>query len=178
MRYVKFIKVVSFILLLSCISSLFVGCNTEKNNDLTDKEKLIVQIKQDFNNAVNDEIIEFTANPYAQLVSLSAMFSLDFKILENCIYINDVLYDSVKVINSPEISYNATLLENANELVTKDEVTTVMQKIQNSETCYMLETESTTAKAKKIAVYIVDGKYYFVNFSSSNELIRIHYTNE
>ena len=53
-----------------------------------------------------------------------------------------------------------------------------MQKIQNSETCYMLETESTTAKAKKIAVYIVDGKYYFVNFSSSNELIRIHYTNE
>lgn len=178
MRSIKFIRVLSFILLFSCISASFVGCNRENKDDLTDKEKFINQIKYDFNSFVNGKTIEFTVEPFAQLADLSAMFSIDFKILESCIYLNDILYDSIKVIGSPEISYNNALLASANESVTNDEVVTIMQKMQNSETCYILETESTTAKAKKIAVYIIDGKYYFVNFSNSNELIRIHYTNE
>ena len=177
MRYIKFIKVVSFILLFSCISISFVGCN-RKNDNLTDKEKFINQIKQDFNCTSDCGAIEFTVAPFAQLVDLSAMFSIDFKLVENCIYINDVLYDSINVISSPKISYNDTLLTNASASTTKDEVATVMQKMLNSEACYILETESSTAKAKKIAVYIIDGEYYFVSFSDSNELIRIHYINE
>ncbi len=178
MRYVKFIKVVSFILLFSCISASFAGCNRENKDDLTDKEKFINQIKQDFNCISDCDTIEFTAEPFAQLADLSAMFSIDFKIYEGRIYLNDILYDSIKVIDSPEISYNNALLTSVNESATNDELFTVMQKMQSSETCYMLETESTAAKSKKIAVYVIDGKYYLVNFSNSDELIRIHYTGE
>ena len=175
MGYVKFIKVVGFILLFSCFSTAFAGCNRENNDDLTDKEKFINQIKQDFNSSVNGEIIEFVVEPFAQSANLSAVFSIDFKILEGGIYFNDILYDSIKVISSPEISYNNALLSSANKSVTNDEVVTIMQKMQNSERCYMLETESNITISKKIAVYVIDGNYYFVSLSNSDELIRIHY---
>lgn len=87
MRYVKFIKVVSFILLFSCISVSFAGCNEKNNDDLTDKKRFINQIEQDFNSSANGEIIEFNVEPFAQSADLSATFSINFKILENSIFL-------------------------------------------------------------------------------------------
>lgn len=192
MRKNNLVRTVFLILLLSAVLLSAVGChraskyilpdnseiNVESDNDdLTDKSKFIGKINADFNISENSETTEFTAEPFAQMADLSAVFSVDFKISENSIYIGDTLYESVKVISSPEISYNNALLASANKSVTNDEVFATVQKMQSCEACYMLETESTTAKAKKIAVYVIDGDYYFVSFSNSNEISRIHYVN-
>ncbi len=176
MRSIKFIRVVSFILLFSCISALFCGCKSENNDDLTDKENFINQIKQDFDCTSDCDAIEFTAEPFAQSATLSAAFSLDFKILENCIYINDILYDSFYISNEPEISYNEALLVSINKEVTNEEVNNVIQKVQNCENCYMLETQSADSISKKIAIYKIDDVFYFLSLNTGNQLIRIFYS--
>ncbi len=178
MRVNKLVKVISFLLVIPCVAALFVACKNEPS-ETDGKEAFIDQLKRDFATSENDEAIEFTADPFAQLADLSAMFSIDVSLRENRVYLNGTLYDSIKLITSPEISYDERLLIGTNPSITNDEVATVMQKIQSSESCYVLETESATphAKAQKIAVYIIDGKYYFVSYSNydNNELIRIHY---
>ena len=175
MRYVNFIKVVSFILLFSCISASFVECN-RKNDNLTDKEKFINQIKQDFNCTSDCGAIEFTADGFAQSAALSASFSIDVKIADNNIYFNGILYDSFYIFNDFEISYNEDLLVSINKEVTNEKVNDVIQKVQNCENCYLLETPSTDSISKKIAIYKIDDVYYFLSLNTGNQLIRIFYS--
>lgn len=80
---------------------------------------------------------------------LSASFSVDVKLADNNIYINEALYDSVNIVNSPEISYNQASLKSTNKSVTDAEVLEIVRKIQNHESCYILETQSAKSISKK-----------------------------
>ena len=174
----KLIRVVSFILLFSCISLLLVGCDGIPDGNFTDKESLINLIKQDFISSEGSEATEFTAHTFAIDATLDSSFSIDVKIIEDEIYLNDVLYETVKVVDYPKLNYNKLIFIKSKDSAGNKKIAEIFNSILSSESCYMLETESTaTGLSKKMAVYIIDRTYCIVSFSESNELIRIHYAN-
>ena len=160
-------------LLFSCLLGSFVGCEKPQDQKLSDKQKLIAQLKQDSN--VDSGTIEFTADPFIQHGALSWMYSIDVKVIDGNIYLNDILYDKVEIINQPYITYSEGLLSDA-YMADDEKISEALGKIQNSESCYILETEKNDATSKKMLVYNIDGIYYFLSFFE-DEVMRIHYSN-
>ena len=175
LRYVNFITVVSFVLLFSCVVISFAGCNKEGNADLTDKEKFINQIKLDFYGTHDCDAIEFVADGFAQSVALSASYSIEVEIVDTDIYFNGILYDNFFVSNNFQIPHSEDYLVSINEKVTNGEVNDTIQKIQNCEHSYILETQNTDSISGKIAIYKIDDTYYFVALNTGNQVIRIFY---
>ena len=174
MRKTKLMRTVIMMLLFSCLVAAFVGCESLQDSGVSHKEKFIEQLKQDAD--VDSGTIEFTADPFAQGISLSWMYSIDVKIDNGNIYLNDDLYDNVEIISNPEITYNTELF-GCTDTFDDEKVADVLGKIKNSESCYMLETKNSDGTSKEIAVYRIDGVYYFLSFLEDYEVLRIHFSN-
>ena len=174
MRKTKLMRTVIMILLLSCLVAAFAGCESLQDSGVSHKEKFIEQLKQDAD--LDSETIEFTADPFAQRIALSWMYSINVKIDNGNIYLNDDLYDNVEIISNPKITYNTELL-GCTDTVDDEKIAEVLKKIKNSENCYMLETKNSDGTSKEIAVYKIDDAYYFLSFLEDYEVLRIHYSN-
>ena len=163
MKTIKTIKIA--VLMLLCLYTFvsFCGCIFRNENPLSDKQRLVEQMKQDY----KDDSIDLTASPFAQEAALSAVFSLNIKINNDNIYIGDDLYDKIECISSPDFIFNN--VTNANKDVTDEECFEIIEKIKNVESCYILETDNLDAESKTIAVYKIDGVYYFLSFIPNTE---------
>ena len=160
------------VLLFSSILVSFVGCKESQDKILSDKQKLVEQLNNDAN--VDNGTIEFTAQPLAQDVALSWVYSIDVKVTDGNIYLNDILYDNVSYVNDLNITYSEGLLGSANK---DEEISEILNEIKNYENCCILETDSDSKFGRKIALYDIEGICYFVSFYENGEVMRIHHAN-
>ena len=102
----------------------------------------------------------FTARVFAQLTVMSSRFSLNIKIENDDIYLETALYRCVGIIKNPTITYSQPLLWDVEDDENAEEKLEILEKIKNSETCYVLQPVGTDT-GKTIVLYYIDGVYYF-----------------
>lgn len=158
-------KTIALVLILLNVLTLLFGCN------MSDKERFIKKIKRSFGGG---DSIEITAEPFAQQIPFSAVFSLEIKIVEDNIYIEDSLYDKIDYIDSREILFDDTIFFCVSKETTDEEYSKIIEKIKSAKKCYMLDNDDTQPSSRNVAVYIIDGTYYFLTIDV-NEVLRIHY---
>ncbi len=169
----KLIRIISLLLAFSLIFTVLVACNS-KDDNLTTKEKFVNQIKKDFDGTGERLSIDFTADEIAHGTVMSASFSVNIKISDNNIYFGNTLYNSVKRVDSLQISYD--FLVNTNETVSYEEVVEIVEDIKKCKSCFILESEDPNIDLK-VAVVKSSGVYYFLTLlPETNALIRIHRT--
>ena len=115
----------------------------------------------------------FTAEIFAQNALMSSRFSLEVRIDNDKIYLGKTLYSCFGIFKNPTVTYSEYLLQDIEFDEDAGEKMKVLEKIKNSETCYMLKpVESDSAKI--IMLYYIDGVYYFSD-SVDGKPSRIHY---
>ena len=103
----------------------------------------------------------FTTNVFASGSTIPSRFTLEVKIDNGNIYLSNTLYECVGIIPNPEITYNQSMLRNV-KLGNKSEWRVeILEKIKNSETCYVLK--AADEKLISYLLYYIDGTYYFLN---------------
>ena len=107
----------------------------------------------------SNESLAYTVPLFVQSSVLSAAFPLSLKPAENNgFYIYTTLYEYLGVYENTEVAYVRFLSEEA----AKDEgIAAVLEKIKNAESCYVFEPKK--EDMWKIAVYDIDGVYYFLD---------------
>ncbi len=121
--------------------------------------------------------VEFTAHQIAGDICMSAWFDLDIKVKDGRAYVGNTLYESIVYTEQYEPTYSQGLLLDA-ELVDESScgMMDAFEKIKNHKGCYLLH--SSQAKTE-YAVYVIDGFYYFLNFTSDYEqVMRVHSTHQ
>ena len=163
-----------------------VGCGRAVDNALHDKDdplqneelqKSNIKISESANMTTeNDGIVTLRAEPYIQSPALSWEYSLDIEIKDGKIYINGVLYEESSSI-PPVVLYSEGFLAHAGytDEINDTEITNILTKIKNGESCYLLETSQDSKAGQKISVYEIDDFLYFVRFFDNGEVMRIHY---
>ena len=114
----------------------------------------------------------FTAKTFAQEPFMSAWFSLEVEIDNDKIYLGKTLYKCVGIIENSTITYSKYLLEDLEDDENAEEKLEILEKIKNSQTCYLLKTDN--EELISYSLYYIDGTYYFLN-SISGKPSRIHY---
>ena len=120
-------------------------------------------------------IISCRAEPYIN-PGISWEYSLDIKIKDDKIYINDTLYEESSSV-PPAIVYSEGFLATAkyiDEDNNNQEMANMLEKIKNCNSCYLIETDQDCKTGQMISVYEIDGAYYFVRFYDTGEVMRIH----
>ena len=103
MKRIKSIKSLFFILMVFYFSSTFYGCLAQREN-ISDKQKLIEQIKQSCDNY--DQTVNISANPLAQNASLSAVYPLNIQIHDDNIYVFNIMYKKFLLFSFKNIFLN------------------------------------------------------------------------
>lgn len=120
------------------------------------------------------EDVSFTATMFAKSIVMSWEYSLEIKTVNGKIYLNDILYDCIGITANSEIRYKEELLLYAGAGDNGTQKLAILEKIKNSESCYILETQDDGKFGSKIAVYYIEDAYYFVNFYEDGDVLRIH----
>ena len=152
-------------------SSTFYGCLAQREN-ISDKQKLIEQIKQSCDNY--DQTVNISANPLAQNASLSAVYPLNIQIHDDNIYVFNIMYNNVKYVSNPNLVLDEMLIS-CNQEITNEECFEILEKIRSTQNCYILESDDSGENSQKIAVFLIDDTYYFLSIFSVNKVSRIHY---
>ena len=114
------------------------------------------------NNPFGDKALSFTSDLLIQARFLSAVFALDIRNTENGeIYLNNILYENIGVYSNSSITYEESILYY--DVAGEEEVTNILEKINDAPTCYVLETQSENHFAKRVSVYYIEGVYYFLD---------------
>ena len=171
-----------------------VSCSRANDSTLSDKEnmqsddeekpnlgvetgELWNEISTDMTTATEKcETVSFRAEPYIQNPAMSWEYSLDIKIEDGKIYINDILYEESSSV-PPVVLYSDGFLAHADYIdeITNSKIANTLTKIQNCESCYLLETKQNSKIGQKISVYEIDNVLYFIRFFDNGEVMRIHY---
>ena len=158
MKKIKNTQKVALILLFATLFALLAGCTAPANPTETDP-------------ALFSGLTEFVAVPFADCGFLSWQYSLEVKVIDNEIYLNDLLYR--------EISDNKFDITNMDSFflchIEGVEILNFLEKLENSEMLCLLGTESQSSIGQQIAIYDIDGAYYFLSFYDDCEIVRIHY---
>lgn len=113
---------------------------------------------------------EFEATPLLQGVNLSWSYSIEVDVAGDYIYLNNVSYKASAVLNNI-VKYDEALLIDAKE----KGLEAVLDKITDADYYYMLKiTEGSSQLGKNVAVYEIEGVFYFLTFDESGNVIRIH----
>ncbi len=113
--------------------------------------------------------VDMIAQIYAQYSTFSSYFPLRVKIEGTALSVNTYAYTITYVndfVPNPDI-----FLQNADKMTA---VQQVLRQVQAARGCYLLEC-SLDDVTDKIAVYDIDGIYYFLNVTASGEVLRLHY---
>ena len=154
-----------------------VGCNHTNDNipdDTKDTQSSEVQPVTPV--TTDDGVISFSAEPYIN-PGISWEYSLDINIKNGNIYINDILYKESSSV-PPVIVYNEGFLSDAaitDKINQNQEMSNTLEKIKNSKTCHLLETQQYSPVGEKLCVYEIDDVFYFVRFYDNGNVMRIHY---
>ena len=179
-------------LVLSVIILLivFVGCGSADDNIFnynenikssdeqqklgTEISKLYMDISINMTPSKNG-IISFQAEPYIQDPALSWEYSLDIKLEDDKIYINDILYEESSLV-PPVVLYSDGFLAHANYIDETTDLTTAntLTQIKNCESCYLLETKQDSKAGQQIFVYKINNALYFIRFFDNGQVMRIH----
>lgn len=116
---------------------------------------------------------QLTAEMFIQSVAISSMYSLDIEVVGDKIRINNTLYKKAGRVTDPEITYEHTLFSWAEHQDPSGHIVEVLEKIQNSESCYVLEAENYASTGMRVAIYEIDGMYYFAT-SLDGIVLKIH----
>ena len=120
----------------------------------------------------NTEKVRFEAQPFIQDASIIyVQWDMRFEISEYGVFIDNTLYDSAKIISNLTITYPVKIASATN--TDMDTMISILEKIQNSETCYLLETKK--QKDYQVAVYVIDNLYFIVSFRENGIVAKIHY---
>ena len=141
-----------------------------KSPNITGSERLLLNIRSKVGADV--EMIKFSAESFRQEVALSACYPISVEIKIKDIYLNYLLYDEVEYVSAPNVTYSTGLLAGADAATAE-----VLEKIKNSDFCYMLtrsKAHPQDSLSANIAVYEIDGVYYFLSFFDNGEVMRIH----
>ena len=113
---------------------------------------------------------EFEATPLLQGDNLSWSYSIEVDVAGDYIYLNNVSYKASAVLNNI-VKYEGALLLDAKE----KGLEAVLDKITDADYYYMLKiTEGSSNLGKNVAVYEIEGVFYFLTFNESGNVIRIH----
>lgn len=173
-------KQILILLLISLFTFTLCACNQSDDNERTTLDNTSESTTSDNstdaetqkNNVIptpcgddlfGGEDLSFNAGLFAQYVGLSWGYTLNITVDDGKIFLNDILYENAGTISNPTIVYNQALLQYFELEEDKEEKSDVLEKIKNSETCYVLETQADSKYGQKIAVYYIDGVYYFLN---------------
>ena len=124
-----------------------------------------------------DETVSFYAEHYIQSPPLSWVYSPEIRVDDGQIYIHDFLYEQVSSSAPPAVVYSEGFLNNAAFYDSQNgnqEISDTLQRIKESEFCYVLKTDEVCNTGKEIFVYEIDNAFYFVRFFESGEVMRIH----
>lgn len=116
------------------------------------------------------QVIEFCADPFLQHVTLSWMYSINVKMENGKIHLNEILYDQVSYVDNFDLDFSHLApgpYVNAN-------ITEALDKINSQKGCYILETQSESKYGQKIAMYVIGDTYYFIRFFDNGTVMRIH----
>lgn len=115
------------------------------------------------------QVIEFCAEPILENGAISWMYSINVKIDNEKIYLNEILYDQVSYVEDVKLDWGTPMSgNNKNEMMTE-----AIGKINSQTGCYILETTS-ESKYGKIAMYVIGDTYYFVRFYDNGQVMRVH----
>lgn len=134
----------------------------------------IVTPAPDGEHPFGNEDVSFIAALFAQDISMSWGYSLEIKTVNGKIYLNDILYNCIGITANPEIIYREELLLYAGVGDNDTGKLAILEKIKNSETCFILENQGGGKYGSTIAVYYIEDAYYFVNFYEDGDVLRIH----
>lgn len=171
---------------------VFAGCNSSDDNSLNNAESIQDSEEQQKlgvengglwtkfqaqTTTANNKSVTFRAEPFIQSPELSWEYSLNVKIEDDKIYINDVPYEESSSV-PPAILYSAGFLSHANytDGINGTEITSTLTKIKDCESCYLLVAEQDSKAGQIISVYEIDNVLYFVRFFDNGEVMRIHYS--
>lgn len=111
-----------------------------------------------------------SAEPYAQIGVLSSVFSLELKVKDDVIYVNDTPYKYVSYEEDLELTYESFMPIMRSE----KEANATIEKLKAQKGCHVIEKQGGENPSNRIAVYYIDGSYYFVTYNDSGEAIRVH----
>ncbi len=120
---------------------------------------------------------EFIAETYIQSLFLSSYYSLDIKIRDGEIFINNSLYNEVGYIRNFDVTYSQSLVQALPDNETEaNEFLYILNKINHQNGCYLLYKKD-DGKVDNIVVYNIDGVYYFLSFFENGEVGKIYKAN-
>ena len=119
---------------------------------------------------VSDPVIEFCADPFLQQIGLSWMYSINVRIDNEKIYLNDILYDQISYVDNLDPDFSQL----APGPYVNTNISEELDKIKSQKGCYLLETQGETKFGEKIAMYIIGDTYYFIRFFDNGDVMRVH----
>jgi hypothetical protein len=164
----------------------FVGCNQADKAPINDKKETPIDVEGERNGVdqpnktfldniegSRDNKIEFSADTYIQHPALSWVYSLDVTMEDGHIYLNEILYDTVSYEETNDLLLGDAFMAFANS---DQEISATLEKIKSCKGRYIIKTSNEHARCgEKIAVYDIDGSYYFLSFFEENGYVmRIH----
>ncbi len=124
--------------------------------------------------------IKITAETYLQYPSYSSEILLDVMIGEDGIYINNIPYIFIAYAEKLELIFDRIFIayaERCDSSSGENQKLKLIEQLKCCNGCYVFEPKAARNKGNKLALYIIDGIYYFVSFKSNGNVTRIHFAN-
>ena len=139
--------------------------NTTSQNG--NQPKIVIEIGGYTN--IGSNTIEFCAEPIFENGAISWMYSMDVKIDNEKIYLNEILYDQVSYVEDVKLDWGTPM----SGLNRQEEMMEAIGKINSQKGCYILKSTS-ESKLGKIAMYVIGDTYYFIRFFDNGQVMRVH----
>ena len=120
--------------------------------------------------ALENETVEFCADPFLQHMSLSWVYSINVRIDNGKFYLNECLYDKVSYVENHVLDFNQLIPA----LTVDKKISEELDKINSQTGCYILETESASGCGKTLLMYVIGDTYYFIRLFENGTVMRIH----
>ena len=161
MKKMKFISKVALILLFACVFTLLTGCTTPATP--TDPPET--------NPVLFNGLTEFIAVPFADCGVFSAIYELRVKVSDGKVYLNNKQYLEIPY-DDFEITHSSGYFHCYKEGI---KATAFFGELNNSNLHCLLQANTESGYGQQIAVYEIEGAYYFLSLNNSSEVSRIHF---
>lgn len=112
------------------------------------------------------------AHLYFDAPYLDWKYDYNVEILNGQIYLSGILYDEITYESDYELKYDDMMFVEG--LFVEEEKYEILQQIQDHKKYYILKSTNSNRYGHQIAVYESGNTYYFLAFSESEVVIRIH----
>ncbi len=117
------------------------------------------------------EDLMFVANVYYKDPFMSSGSSMTIVVYDHRVYINDDWYHKITYTENMNLTYRKNFFAALSDSEEDNKTRETLEAIKNLKSCYILE--SATISSKEIAIYDLDGTYYFMEIDQNNEVYLI-----